>query len=94
MLEPFEAQTRESLEAEPALPAATVLQRLMAGHPTRFTEKHLRTAQRAVKAWRTQLARRIILDGGWMMDAAASLPAAAGSEAARSEIIGLGNTPP
>jgi hypothetical protein len=94
MLEPFEAQIREWLEAEPALPAATVLQRLMAGHPTRFTEKHLRTVQRAVKAWRTQAARKIILEGGWMMDAAASLPTAAGSEAAASEIIGLGNTPP
>jgi hypothetical protein len=33
MIEPFEAQIREWLEAEPALPAATVLQRLMAGHP-------------------------------------------------------------
>lgn len=54
MLEPFEPQIRAWLEADPALSAASVLQRLKGADPSRFTEKSLRTVQMAVKAWRME----------------------------------------
>jgi hypothetical protein len=41
-----------------------------ASHPDRFTDKHLRTVQRAVKMWRGQQARRIIIDGCLVIGAA------------------------
>jgi hypothetical protein len=66
MFEPYEAQIRAWLEAEPAIPSATVLQRLMDADPSRFTEKSLRMVQRVVKPWRADLMGRIILDGDWI----------------------------
>ena len=66
MLEPFEAQIRAWLEAEPALSAAMVLQRLISIDPSRFTRKSLRTVQMAAKAWRMEIAQQTILDGDWM----------------------------
>ncbi|WP_037436745.1 integrase catalytic domain-containing protein, partial [Sinorhizobium fredii] len=78
MLEPFEPQIRAWLEADPALSAAAVLQRLVSADPSRFTKKALRTVQMAVKAWRMEIAGQIILDGDWMKRAPVSPPAAAG----------------
>ncbi|MDK1390155.1 hypothetical protein QN224_33310 [Sinorhizobium sp. 8-89] len=66
MLEPFEPQIRAWLEADPAISAASVLQRLMSADPSRFTKKSLRTVQMAVKAWRIEMAGQIILDGDWL----------------------------
>ncbi len=74
MFEPYEAQIRAWLEAEPAIPSATVLQRLMAADPSRFTEKSLRMVQRVVKPWRADLMGRIILDGDWIKRIPASSP--------------------
>lgn len=66
MYEPFEAQIKAWLEEEPALSAASVLQRLTKIDPSRFQEMNLRMVQRVVKAWRVEMAGLIILDGGWM----------------------------
>jgi hypothetical protein len=52
MLDPVQDQIRAWLDREPALSAAAVLERLKMADATRFTEKHLRTVQRAVKKWR------------------------------------------
>ena len=72
MFEPYEVQIRAWLEAEPAIPAATVLERLMAADPSRFRKKSLRMVQRLVKAWRADLMGRIILDGDWIKRVPAS----------------------
>ncbi|WP_287298470.1 hypothetical protein [Mesorhizobium sp.] len=66
MYEPFEAQIKAWLEEEPALSAASLLQRLTKIDSSRFKEKNLRMMQRLVKAWRMEMAGLIILDGGWM----------------------------
>jgi hypothetical protein len=47
------------LECDPALTAVDVLGRLKA---VGFTDRHLRTVQRSVKAWRSQAARRVIAE--------------------------------
>ncbi|WP_342211658.1 integrase catalytic domain-containing protein [Neomesorhizobium albiziae] len=65
MLEPYEAQIRAWLEAEPTLSAALVLQRLINVDQTRFTNKSLRTVQIAVKAWRKETAVETI-NGDWI----------------------------
>jgi len=59
-------QIRAWLEADPALSAASVLQRLKSADPSRFTEKSLRTVQKAVKAWRIEIAGQIIRNGDWL----------------------------
>ncbi|RWD61339.1 MAG: hypothetical protein EOS60_33030 [Mesorhizobium sp.] len=66
MYEPFEAQIKAWLEEEPAISAASVLQRLTKIDPSRFKEKNLRMVQRLVKAWRMEMAGLIILNGDWM----------------------------
>jgi hypothetical protein len=48
--------------AEPGLSGLEVLGRLKLIRPDRFDDQHLRTVQRAVKAWRGQQARRIIAE--------------------------------
>jgi len=63
MLDDYETQIRTWLAAEPALSARTTLARLVDGAPERFTAKHLRTVQRAVRAWRGDLARSLLRDG-------------------------------
>ena len=83
MFEPYEAQIKAWLEAEPAIPAATVLQRLMSADPSRFRPKSLRMVQRVVKAWRAEVMGRIILDGDWIKRVPA-YPSAAGGEIAHS----------
>ncbi|WP_198351133.1 hypothetical protein [Flavisphingomonas formosensis] len=82
MLDPFEAQIRAWLEADPAMSAAEILQRLMSADPSRFTKKNERLAQKAVKAWRAEIIGQIILGGEWMKSAAISSPAAAGEDIA------------
>jgi len=82
MLDPFEAQIRAWLEADPTLSAAAVLQRLMRADPPRFTKKSARTVQIAVKAWRAEITGQMILNGDWMKGDAMSSPAAAGEDMA------------
>ena len=58
------------LDREPAISGAAILERLKAAHPERFTDSHLRTIQRALKVWRGQQARRIILESSTVIGAA------------------------
>ena len=60
MLDEVQDQIRTWLDGEPTISALEVLRRLELTHPDRFGERHLRTVQRAVKAWRGQQAPRII----------------------------------
>ena len=83
MFEPHEAQIKAWLEAEPAIPAATVLQRLMDADPSHFRTRSLRMVQRVVKTWRADVMGRIILDGDWIKRAHAN-PSAAEGEIIRS----------
>ena len=48
------------LEAEPNRTAKELLDRLAAENPTDFSDRHLRTLQRRVKAWRNLAARRLV----------------------------------
>ncbi|GGC16472.1 hypothetical protein GCM10011494_39170 [Novosphingobium endophyticum] len=91
MLDPFEAQIRAWIEADPTLSAAAVLQRLMSADPSRFTKKNERTVQIAVKAWRAEITGQIILNGDWMKDFAISPPAAAGGDMAHRATAQSGN---
>ena len=79
MFEPYEAQIRAWLEAEPAISSATVLQRLMGADQSRFKKKSLRMVQKVVKAWRANLMGQTILDGDWITRVPAT-PSAAGGE--------------
>jgi hypothetical protein len=63
MLDGHEAQIRAWLDAEPGLSARAVLTRLTEAVPDQFNDARLRTVQRAVKAWRGQMARKLILEG-------------------------------
>ncbi len=60
MLDPHRADIEAWLEAQPALTGIEVRARLKQRHPDRFTDNHLRTVQRMVKAWRALEARKII----------------------------------
>lgn len=91
MLDPFEAQIRAWLEADPTLSAAEVLQRLISADPVRFTKKSERTVQIAVKAWRAEITGQIILNGDWMKGVAISAPAVAGADIAHLATAQLGN---
>jgi len=62
MLDEVQDQIRTWLDGEPTISALEVLRRLKLTHPDRFSDRHLRTVQRAVKAWRSQQARRIIAE--------------------------------
>ena len=61
MLDDVQDQIQAWLDREPAISALEVLTRLKATHSDRFTDQHLRTVQRAVKVWRGQQARRIVM---------------------------------
>ncbi len=91
MLDPFEAQIRVWLEADPTISAAAVLERLMNTDPSRFTLKSARTVQKAVKVWRAEITGQIILGGDWMKSLATSPPAAAGGDVAHLAVAQLGN---
>ena len=62
MLDAFQAQIHAWLDNEPALTAIAVLSRLKTTCPEQFSDRHARTVQRAVKAWRAHQARQIILN--------------------------------
>jgi hypothetical protein len=62
MLDDVQDRIRAWLDLEPTVSAIEVLSRLRSEQPERFSDKHLRTVQRAVKVWRSQQARRIILE--------------------------------
>jgi hypothetical protein len=80
MLDAHRGEIDVWLDAEPAITAVEVLARLRARHPDRFTEKHLRTAQRMVRAWRADQATRLIQSGTAALEAAmaTAAPAPAG----------------
>jgi len=63
MLDDMHEQIPAWVVEAPGVTATEILQRLKAMHPDRFTDKHERTVQRAVKQWRAQEARRIIVEG-------------------------------
>jgi hypothetical protein len=74
MLDAVRDQIRAWIDSEPGISALEVLSRLKAAQPETFTDKHLRTVQRAVKAWRGQQARRIIVESSIAMSAAVRDP--------------------
>jgi hypothetical protein len=69
MLDDVQEQILAWLDHEPTISALEVLRRLKSAHPQRFTESHLRTVQRCVKAWRGHQARRIILESAIVVGA-------------------------
>jgi hypothetical protein len=69
MLDDVQEQIRAWLDREPALSAVAVLTRLKSTRPEQFTDRHVRTVQRAVKAWRGHQARRIILESATAIEA-------------------------
>jgi hypothetical protein len=64
MLDEVQDQIRARLDGEPTISALEVLRRLELTHPDRFSDRHLRTVQRAVEslARRGQQACRIIAE--------------------------------
>jgi hypothetical protein len=68
MLDDVHDQIRAWLDAEPTLSGVGVLLRLKEVDAARFADKHLRTVQRAVKAWRRQQARRIIAESAAVIE--------------------------
>jgi hypothetical protein len=62
MLDGVRDQIRAWLDGEPTISSWEVLGRLKLTPPHRFSDRHLRTVQRAVKAWRGQQARRIMAE--------------------------------
>jgi hypothetical protein len=62
MLDDLREQIGAWLSEEPGLPAIVHLARIKSMHPDRFTDKRERTVQRAVKQWRAQQARRIVIE--------------------------------
>ena len=62
--DPFEStwlELRRWAEAEPALTARQLLQRLQAQYPGSYPDSQLRTLQRRLKIWRGQIAHELIL---------------------------------
>jgi hypothetical protein len=82
MLDGVQDRLQAWVHAEPGITAIEVLMRLKAIDPDRFTDKHLRTVQRAVKRGRMQAARRLILES--VAAVAAGIPIAADSAAVPS----------
>jgi len=74
MLDDVQDQILAWLDREPAISALEILRLLKSAHPERFSDSHLRTVQRAVKAWRGQQARRIILESAIVIGAGACDP--------------------
>ena len=61
MLDDVQDQIRAWLDCEPTLSALEILARLKLVCPDRFIDQHLRTVQHAVKVWRREQARRIVM---------------------------------
>jgi hypothetical protein len=77
MLDPHRIEIDGWLDADPAMTAVDVLKRLKALHPDRFTDNHLRTTQRMVKARRADQAKRVIRCGTAALSALVAEDAAA-----------------
>ncbi|WP_162584600.1 hypothetical protein [Variovorax sp. RA8] len=61
MLDAYENQVRNWLQRHPGMTAVEILKRLRELAPTgTFTDKQLRTVQRALSAWRADAIRRWI----------------------------------
>ena len=67
MLDGLQEEIHGWLAAEPGLSGQAVLSRLQVLAPDQFEATQLRTVQRAVKAWRAQSARALILNGAGML---------------------------
>jgi len=65
MLDPYEAEIRLWLAAQPALPTVAIIRRLMEMAPATFSEKNTRRIQIIIKGWRAEITREIIMDGRW-----------------------------
>jgi hypothetical protein len=76
MLDDLREQIGGWLSDEPGLPAIAILERIKTLYPDRFTNKHARTVQRAVKRWRAEQAHRIITESAAAIAGAAVRPAA------------------
>jgi hypothetical protein len=70
MLDAVREEIHGWLEVEPGLSAKDVLARLRGQIPERFKATQLRTVQRAVKAWRANSAREIILGSAALLTTA------------------------
>jgi len=55
---------REWFEAEPWRSSGELLERLRAEHPDKFTAGQIRTLQRRVKAWRGEVAHKLVFGDG------------------------------
>jgi hypothetical protein len=62
MLDDLDEQIRIWVAEEPGVTGVEILRRIKALHPIRLTNKHARTVQRAVKRWRAEAARRVIIE--------------------------------
>ncbi|MDM0050603.1 hypothetical protein [Variovorax sp. J22R115] len=61
MLDAYEDQARNWLQRQPGMTAVEILKRLRElAPPGTFTDKHLRTVQRALSAWRADAIRQWI----------------------------------
>jgi hypothetical protein len=76
MLDDLREQIGAWLAEEPGLPAIAILERIKTLHPDRFTDKHARTMQRAVKRWRAEQAHRIITESAAAIAGVVVRPAA------------------
>jgi transcriptional regulator GlxA family with amidase domain len=76
MLDDLREQISAWLSEAPGLPAIAILERIKTLHPDRFTDKHVRTVQRAVKQWRAEQARRIVAETAITIGNVAVRPAA------------------
>lgn len=66
MLDAYELQVREWLKVEPGISAVDTLKLLQDVAPIgTFTDKHLRTVQRALEAWRAEAIRQWIDQCRW-----------------------------
>ena len=66
MLDAYETQVREWLKVEPGITAVDALKRLQdVSQNGTFTDKHLRTVQRALEAWRGEAIRQWIDQCRW-----------------------------
>jgi hypothetical protein len=76
MLDDLREQIGAWLAEQPGLTAIAILARIKTLHPDRFTDKHARTVQRAVKRWRAEQAHRIIIESAAAIAGVAVRPAA------------------
>jgi hypothetical protein len=65
-------------QIQPTLSAVAVLTRLKSTYPEQFTDRHVRTVQRAVKVWRAHQAHRIILQSATAITAGIGDPLPSG----------------